>query len=142
MPLKASENILVFYKNPPTYNPQMRTGFKPYVCKSGRGSSNYGEQVQVITESNGERFPLNWVEFKYDKKKFHPTQKPLELGRYLVRTYTNPGDLVLDNTCGVGSFPLSAKLEGRNFIGIELDEKYCEIARKRLSEIQVCLQTE
>ena len=138
MPLKATENILVFYKKTPTYNPQMRTGFKPYRCKQGsHGGGNYGKKMgEVITESNGERYPLNWLEFNYDKEKLHPTQKPLELGRYFVRTYTNEGDLVLDNTCGCGTFPLSAKLEGRNYIGIELDEKYWMTAEERCELIR------
>ena len=62
MPLKAHENILVFYKKLPVYNPQMRKGFKPYTCKSGKGSSNYGEQIRVVTENNGERYPIDILE--------------------------------------------------------------------------------
>ena len=76
----------------------------------------------------------NLIKFNRDKEKLHPTQKPVALGRYLIRTCTNEGDLVLDNTCGVGSFLLSAKSENRNFIGIEIDEKYIEIANKRLKQ--------
>lgn len=132
MPLKATENILVFYKSPPTYNPQMRTGFKPYKCKSGRGSSNYGEQVSVVTESNGERFPLNWIEVEYDRDKLHPTQKPVALMEYMIKTYTNIGDVVLDNCMGSGTTGVACKNLGRSFIGIEKDESYFNLAKQRI----------
>ena len=132
MPLKATENVLVFYKKPPTYNPQMRTGFKPYICKSGKGSNNYGEQVQVVTESNGERYPLNWIEVKYDKEKLHPTQKPVALFEYLIKTYTNEGDLVLDNCAGSGTTGVAARNTNRNFILMEKEKEYIDIINKRL----------
>lgn len=134
MPLKSHENILVFYNKPPTYNPQMRTGFKPYKCKSGRGSSNYGEQVSVVTESNGERYPVDVIEFAYDKQKLHPTQKPVALLEYLIKTYTNEGDTVLDNCMGSGSTGVACVNTNRDFIGIELDEHYFDIAEKRIEE--------
>jgi len=141
MPLKATENILVFYKKPPTYNPQMRTGFKPYVCKSGKGSDNYGEQVQVVTESNGERYPLNWIEVPYDKVKLHPTQKPVALMKYMIQTYTNEGETVLDNCMGSGTTGVACKNLNRDFIGIEMDANYFEIATKRINDCsQVPLQ--
>ena len=133
MPLKATENILVFYKKPPTYNPQMRTGFKPYTCKSGNGSNNYGEQVQVITKSDGERYPLNWIEVSYDKDKLHPTQKPLALFEYLIKTYTNEGDTVLDNCAGSGTTGVACKNLNRNYILIEKEQEYIDIINKRLS---------
>lgn len=134
MPLKATENVLVFYKKPPTYNPQMRTGFKPYICKSGKGSNNYGEQVQVVTESNGERYPLNWIEVKYDKQKLHPTQKPVALFEYLIKTYTNEGDLVLDNCAGSGTTGVAARNTNRNFILIEKEQEYIDTINKRLAQ--------
>jgi len=134
MPLKATENILVFYKKPPTYNPQMRTGFKPYVCKSGKGSDNYGEQVQVVTESNGERYPLNWIEVPYDKVKLHPTQKPVALMKYMIQTYTNEGETVLDNCMGSGTTGVACKNLNRDFIGMEMDANYFEIATKRIND--------
>jgi site-specific DNA-methyltransferase (adenine-specific) len=133
MPLKATENILVFYKNPPTYNPQMRTGFKPYTSKSGKGSSNYGEQVQVVTESNGERYPLNWIEVVYDKDKLHPTQKPIALFEYLIKTYTNEKDLVLDNCAGSGTTGVACKNLNRNYILIEKEPEYIDIINARLN---------
>ena len=122
-PLKNNETVSIFYKEQCTYNPQMRTGYKPYKCKSWRQTENYGDQVQVVTESNGERYPLNTIEFPRDKDKQHPTQKPVALMEYLIKTYTNENELVLDNTCGVGTSCLAAKNTNRNFIGMELDEK-------------------
>jgi site-specific DNA-methyltransferase (adenine-specific) len=133
-PLKATENILVFYKKPPVYNPQMRKGFKPYTCKSGDGSNNYGSQISVVTENKGERYPLNWVEFKYDKEKKHPTQKPVALFEYLIKTYTNEGDLVLDNCAGSGTTGVACKNLNRNYILIEKEQEYIDIINKRLAQ--------
>lgn len=132
MPLKAHENILIFYKNQPVYNPQMTEG-KPYVCKSGKKSSNYGDQHSVLTINNGERYPLDVLEFKYDKIKLHPTQKPVALMEYLIKTYTNDGDLVLDNCMGSGTTGVACKRLNRNFIGIELDDNYFNIAKERIN---------
>ena len=134
MPLKIHENILVFYKKLPLYNPQMRTGFKPYKCKQGRHSTNYGAYEQGhITESNGERYPIDIIEFKKDSG-LHPTQKPVALLEYLIKTYTNEGETVLDNCMGSGSTGVACINTNRNFIGYELDEKYFEIAEKRINE--------
>ena len=134
MPLKIHENILVFYKKLPTYNPQMRTGFKPYKCKQGRHSTNYGLYEQGhITESNGERYPIDIIEFKKDSG-LHPTQKPVALLEYLIKTYTNENDIVLDNCMGSGSTGVACINTNRNFIGIELDEKYFKIAKDRIKE--------
>ena len=136
MPLKIHENILVFYKKLPTYNPQMRTGFKPYKCKQGRHSTNYGLYEQGhITESNGERYPIDIIEFKKDTG-LHPTQKPVALLEYLIKTYTNENDLVLDNCMGSGSTGVACVNTGRNFIGIELDENYFNIAKERIVGIK------
>lgn len=132
MPLKIHENIMVFYKKPPTYNPQMRTGFKPYTQKNGRQSNNYGEQTQITTTSNGERFPIDVIGFKRDKDKLHPTQKPVALLEYLIKTYTNENETVLDNCMGVGSTGIACINTNRNFIGYELDEKYFKIAEERI----------
>lgn len=134
MPLKIHENILVFYKKLPLYNPQMRTGFKPYKCKQGRHSTNYGAYEQGhITESNGERYPIDIIKFKKDSG-LHPTQKPVELLEYLIKTYTNEGETVLDNCMGSGSTGVACINTNRNFIGYELNEKYFEIAEKRINE--------
>jgi len=133
-PLKDHENVLVFYDKTPTYNPQMRTGFKPYVCKQGHVGSNYGKvNPQNITESNGDRYPLTVIEFQRDKNKIHPTQKPLALMEYLVKTYTNEGDTVLDNCMGSGTTGVACKNLNRKFIGIEQDPTYFQIAKERIN---------
>jgi site-specific DNA-methyltransferase (adenine-specific) len=130
--MKAHENALVFYRSQPTYNPQMTAG-KPYSAKSGRASTNYGSQVEVITENSGERYPRSVLEFDHDRgERYHPTQKPVALMEYLIRTYTNEGDLVLDNCMGSGTTGVACKNTNRKFIGIERDPAYFEIARKRV----------
>lgn len=137
MPLKIHENILVFYKKLPTYNPQMRTGFKPYKCKQGRHSTNYGAYEQGhITESNGERYPIDIIEFKKDSG-LHPTQKPVALLEYLIKTYTNENETVLDNCMGSGSTGVASINTNRNFIGIELSEEYYNIAKERIEKISL-----
>jgi len=132
MPLKIHENVLIFYKKPPIYNPQMRTGFKPYKCKQGRHSSNYGAYDKGhITESNGERYPIDILTYSRENG-LHPTQKPVPLLEYFIRTYTDEGSLVLDNCMGSGSTGVAANNTNRRFIGIELDENYFNIAKERI----------
>lgn len=131
MPMKNHENILVFYKKLPTYNPQMRKGFEPYTQKSGRGSDNYGEQNQVITVNSGERYPLSVLDFNPNKG-LHPTQKPVALMEYLIRTYTNEGDTVLDNCMGSGTTAIACLNTDRQYIGFELDETYYKLSLERI----------
>jgi site-specific DNA-methyltransferase (adenine-specific) len=131
-PLRNHEQILVFYRKQPTYNPQMTEG-KPYKCLSGEGSTDYGEQVRVITENLGTRHPLTVQDFKYDKSKVHPTQKPVALMEYLIRTYTNEDDVVLDNCMGSGTTGVACKNLNREFIGIEQNPEYFELAKNRIS---------
>lgn len=134
-PLRNHEQILVFYKSQPTYNPQFTEG-KPYKCKQGGHGTNYNdrglETKEVITINDGKRYPLTVQKFNKDKEKLHPTQKPLALFEYLIKTYSNESDLILDNTMGVGTTCLAAKNLGRNYIGIEKDENYYSIAVERL----------
>lgn len=142
MPLKIHENILIYYKKQPIYNPQMRKGFKSYKCKQGSGSSNWNYNENFgghITENNGERFPIDIIHFQRDKTKMHPTQKPIALLEYLVKTYTNEGDVVLDNCMGSGSTGVACVNTNRNFIGIELDENYFNIAKERIENAKNCL---
>lgn len=134
MPLKIHENIEIFYKKPPVYNPQMRKGFKPYKTFSGRKTTNYGDFDRVETKSNGERYPIDIIKFKKDGG-LHPTQKPVALLEYLIKTYTNEGDTVLDNCMGSGSTGVACVNTNRSFIGIELDDKYFNIAEKRIKDI-------
>lgn len=148
-PLRKHEDICVFYGKQPTYNPQMSSG-KPYDkgIRKDQLSGSYGDFLPHHVKSEGARYPNDVIYFKTaesepEKTVWHPTQKPVNLGRYLVRTYTNPGDLVLDNACGSGSFLVAAALEGRRFIGIERNEEvhlfkdkridYIEVARSRLA---------
>ena len=146
-PAKVHEDILIFGKGATSYSkktilnyfPQMEKG-KPYVQKSGKQRNNYGNSTvrtpinQVITENNGDRFPRSIQRFSLDKDKLHPTQKPLALMEYLVKTYTNEGDTVLDFTMGSGTTGVACKKLNRNFIGIELDENYFNIAKERINE--------
>jgi DNA modification methylase len=132
MPLKVHENILVFYKHLPKYNPQMRTGFNAYTGGNKTNcSSNYGNFKGVASHSDGDRYPIDIVEFKRDMG-LHPTQKPVELLEYLIKTYTNEGDTVLDNCMGSGSTGVACLNTNREFIGMELDEKYFQVACDRL----------
>ena len=128
-PLRKHEDICVFYRQQPTYNPQMSIG-KPY-CKGVRKNQltgSYGDFKPVLVQNDsGMRYPTDIVQFKtpeseQDGKVWHPTQKPVDLGRYLIRTFTNPGEIVLDNTFGSGSFLVAALMEGRNFVGIEKNQ--------------------
>lgn len=141
MPLKDHENILVFYKKLPTYNPQMGEG-KPYKKRrrTGQVSTNYRKDVvdEIIIASNGERYPLTVLEFPRDRAKspLHPTQKPVALLEYLIKTYTNEGETILDNCMGSGSTGIACINTNRKFIGIEKDEKYFEIACNRIKEVK------
>lgn len=132
MPMKNHENILVFYKKLPTYNPQKTKG-KAYTQKSGRGSSNYNQQDSVVTINNGDRYPLTVQSFKSDKG-LHPTQKPVALLEYLIKTYTNEQDIVLDNCLGSGSTGVACVNTNRKFIGVELDPDYFKIAEERINQ--------
>lgn len=137
MPLRNNEDILVFYAAQPTYNPQMRLGFKPYICKQGNSGSNYGKvRDEYVNSSDGSRYPLTTLEFKRDSNKVHPTQKPVALMEYLIRTYTNEGMTVLDNCMGSGTTGVACVNLNRNFIGIEQDPNYFKIASERIVTIK------
>lgn len=138
MPLRDTENISVFYKTQPLYNPQMTKG-KPYRATNSpnlqKGTNR--EYMQVTTENNGERYPLTTLEFNRVRKTIHPTQKPVALLEYLIKTYTNEGDTVLDNVMGSGSTGVACVNTNRNFIGIEMDNKYFQIAKDRIEQINI-----
>ena len=119
MPLKKTENILIFYKKLPTYHPQMTKG-KPYKAKQGSGSSswNYDKtQGGYITENTGFRYPTNILKFNRDKERFHPTQKPVSLLEYLIRTYTDEKQVVFDGCMGSGSTGIACANTNRKFVG-------------------------
>jgi site-specific DNA-methyltransferase (adenine-specific) len=135
MPLRSHESILVFYKSLPTYNPQKTTGHKRKIAKKKVVSSEcYGKDISLPSYDSCERYPRSIQQFKSDKRKanYHPTQKPVALMEYLIKTYTNEGDTVLDFTMGSGTTGVACVNTGRNFIGFELDEKYFEIATNRI----------
>jgi site-specific DNA-methyltransferase (adenine-specific) len=137
MPLKRHEICSVFYKKLPDYFP-IKTKGKPYTCKRASGGEIHGkEQAKKLagwtTKSNGERFPTSILEFKNDTG-FHPTQKPISLLEYLIKSYTQENELVLDNTMGSGSTGVACINTNRKFVGIEKDKKYFEIAKKRLNK--------
>lgn len=125
-PLRKHEDICVFYSAQPHYSPQMGEG-APYDkgVRKNQLTGSYGDFDPVRVKSEGGRFPTDVIYFKTAEAEgpvWHPTQKPVELGRYLVRTYTQMGGLVLDNAAGSGSFLVAAALEGRRTIGIELNK--------------------
>lgn len=131
-PLKSHEQVLIFYKRQPTYHPQMTAGHKPYRTKTGSLSSCWGNFEKVETTSTGERYPISVLEFARDKDSFHPTQKPLALMEWIIATYTNPGDVVLDNAMGSGTTGVAAKRLDRDFIGMETDAYYFARASERI----------
>lgn len=141
MPMRKHEDICVFYKKQPTYNPQMGKGKPSHSVGRAKGISqevhsrntNYGEFVKVQTEGNMKQ-PTSILTFQkpHPSTTVHPTQKPVELMEYLIRTYTNKGDTVLDNCMGSGTTGVACKKTGRHFIGIEKDPKYFEIAVSRV----------
>lgn len=140
MPLRQHEDICVFYKKPPTYNPQITHGHKRKVStakhqQNSKRTANYGYYCQHTYDST-DRYPTSVLEFATDTKKLalHPTQKPVALLEYLVRTYTNAGDTVLDNCMGSGSTGVACVQTGRNFIGMEIDDYYFGIANDRIKE--------
>ncbi|AOV61988.1 adenine-specific methyltransferase [Synechococcus phage S-CAM7] len=141
MPMKAHENILVFYRKLPTYNPQMTTGHKPMnavLPKSNmpapKEKRNYNHVEERLGNPGGgtSRYPRDTVRFPVinndDPKKFHPTQKPIPLIEYFIKTYSNPGDVVLDNCMGSGSTCIAASNLDRQFVGIEMSEEYYNLA--------------
>lgn len=141
MPMRAHEDICVFYRKPPVYNPQMTQG-EPYNKGSAhRPTDVYGSQVEVLVKNDtGLRYPRTVQYFKTaesegKKSVIHPTQKPLKLFEYLINTYTNEGDLVLDNCIGSGTTAAACINTNRDFIGIELEEKYYHRATERIKKI-------
>lgn len=138
MPMKAHENVLIFYKKLPTYNPQMTHGHQRKVSKAEhkvncKKTTDYGEHG-LTTYDSTDRYPRDVLTFKWDKQKsrLHPTQKPVEACEYFIKTYTNEGDIVLDNCMGSGTTGVACKNLNRKFIGMELDEQYFDIARERV----------
>ncbi len=152
-PLRQHEDICIFYKKQPNYTPIMRKA-EPYDkgTRKAQYTGSYGDFNPVHVKSEGERYPTDTIYCKTAESEeggrvWHPTQKPVALGRYLIRMFTKKGDTVLDNAFGSGSFLVAAALEGRKFIGIEKNEEvhlfkkepvnYIEVAKLRLAEVEM-----
>ena len=137
-PLRAHEIISVFYSKPPTYTPQMTEGvaYNKGVRKEQTQNDVYGSFDQVEVKSDGLRFPRSVQYFKTAESEggFHKTQKPVALLEYLIKTYTQENETVLDFTFGSGSTGVACVNSNRNFIGVELDENYFNIAEKRIQD--------
>ena len=143
MPLNDYETISVFYKRLPTYHPQMGSG-AAYSNRHTPGDSgeNYGKVKFSQRNNVTTRYPRRVIEFSVDMKaEFHPTQKPVDLLEYLIRTYTNPGETVLDNCMGSGSTGVACINSGRRFIGIEKDAAYFEKAKQRIEDAAFLVQS-
>lgn len=139
MPLRCHENILVFYRKLPTYNPQFTKG-KPYSADiPTTNTQNYGKRHGVHSGNDGEHYyPRDVIKFRqvtnFSNEKNCSPQKPTDLLEYLIRTYTNEGELVLDATMGSGSTGVACVNTKRRFIGFEKEQKFFEIAQKRIDE--------
>ena len=138
MPLKSHENILVFYRKKPTYNPQMTQGtpYGGFSSDTAKIGEVYGSaQSKHRDNPEGTRYPKTVLRFAQERGGLHPTQKPVKLMEYLVRTYTNLGETVLDCCMGSGTTGVAAYNTGRNFIGVEKDPTYFETAKKRIEAL-------
>ena len=139
-PLRNHEIVSVFYKSQCSYYPQMKSG-KPYSVKQGRSSDSISGDPKVqsgghLTVNAGKRYPLSVMEKISQENGLHPTQKPVALMEYLIKTYTNEGESVLDFTMGSGTTGVACVNTNREFIGIELDKEYFEIAKNRIEDSQ------
>ena len=133
-PLRNVENVMVFYRKQARYSPVMRTGFKPYKARRS-GSTECQNIKRTDGEYGEERYPIQTLEgHNVDNRGLHPTQKPVSLLEYLIKTYTVEGETVLDFTMGSGSTGVACKNLNREFIGIELDPCYFKIARERIGQ--------
>ena len=138
-PLRASEDVLTFGNGRTTYNPQMRTG---KLRKKGGGGQCEINGMSRTHAVNDQYYPTNVIRISnanFAERGLHPTQKPVDLLRYLVRTYTNAGETVLDFTMGSGTTGVACAMEGRHFVGIELDAGYYDIAKRRIESVQPAL---
>ena len=135
MPMKIHENVLILYDTLPTYKPRFTKG-EPYVSHCDGNSTNYGYQAGAVIVNEGIRYPQDILNFTSEMDTIHPTQKPVDLLRYLVLTYTNEGDTVLDNCMGSGTTAIACIKEKRHFIGFELNKDYYDKAVRRIKNEQ------
>lgn len=149
MPLRSHEDICVFYKHLPVYHPQMVkcTAEERIHGNNKRKSATnqcYGSYVPTVSKVMDEKYPKSVLQFKKEHKTgqfFHPTQKPVGLLEWLIKTYTDPGMVVLDPTCGSGSTGVAATMTGRDFIGIEVNKEYYDIAKVRVIGAEIAAES-
>lgn len=138
MPMRVKEDVLVFYHSQPVYSPQMTTGAKIKRTVGGKKSDNYGEYISLGTDSDESRHPVNVIEISSGRsphaRPIHPTQKPVALFEYLIRTYTDEGMTVLDNCAGSGTTAIAAERTNRRWICIEQDADYFDKAVSRVQD--------
>jgi len=136
-PLKSHEDVCVFYREPPTYNPQFAEG-RPYTvtARADDRGEHYRGFTRTDTINDGRRYPKSVLRINRALARYHATQKPVELMEYFIKTYTNPGDTVLDNTMGSGTTGLACQNLGREFIGIEQDPGIFETAQCRIAHVE------
>ena len=147
-PMRVIETISIFYKKPPIYNPQMEKREKVIDSRNWKQNKRISENSRFTSTDDSlsqkiydKKYPVNLLNINRasnecnNSKRAHPTQKPVALFEYLIKTYTNEGDVVLDNVIGSGTTAVACINTGRNYIGIELDEQYVEIARRRINAV-------
>lgn len=137
-PLRAHETAAVFYRRQPTYNPQMTHGHeRKTASRKSVNSECYGKALELVDYDSTSRYPRSVQFFSSDKQRanLHPTQKPVALCEYLIRTYTNSGELVLDNCMGSGTTGVACMRSGRRFVGMELDTNYFGTAKARIATV-------
>ena len=132
-PLRAHELVLVFYRRLPAFHPQKTAG-KPYRALHRVFSSNYGTQRPTMTCSDGSRYPLSVLDIPSESRGAHPTQKPVALMEWLVKSYSAPGELVLDPFMGAGSTGVAAVASGARFVGVEMAPEYFDHACRRIEQ--------
>ena len=133
-PLRLFEDVAVFYKKPPTYNPQMVKRDKPVSGTDKGTQETYGKTKGGYKKTYTHKYPDGHLVFAKENGGIHPTQKPVALLEYLIKTYTQEGEVVLDSCMGSGSTGVACVNTGRSFIGMELDENYFNIAKKRIEK--------
>lgn len=137
MPLKNHENVCVFYKKLPTYNPQGIMHIKPKIVKKNSNMQVLGKQNKTLQRTHVVRktnYPKSVLDFPRESKTFHPTQKPIDLFEYIIRTYTNEGEVVFDGCMGSFTTAEACDNTGRNWIGMDIGLDYCKKGRQRVNE--------
>jgi site-specific DNA-methyltransferase (adenine-specific) len=140
MPMRNAEDVCVFYKKQPSYNPiivdKPKTNIRPLTSRTKKTDCYGDHKLDIHKCANDKSMPKTIIKFNNAQRTVHPTQKPVALMEYLIKTYTNAGETVLDFTMGSGTTGVAAVNTNRKFIGIELDEKYFNIAKERIEKVQ------